>query len=422
MMVNQARAENIIESLRSGIPPIDGVREYSAGNEEFLEQIRKRHLRKIPGVRGKIRFISGSWGSGKSHFLARIRETAFDSNYLVSSVGLSAEETPFNRFEEVFYRIVKEISSPEMYATGGTALDAPLGEVFRRQLFGAGPTAPEAVIPRETYDKACQELMENGEIDIDFRRLVCRYWETFLPEAGDPAMLEDRRGRIMQWFSGEGTIGAYRKEFGVQKLVNRSNARLLLRSLGRYAIHAGFTGIVVLLDEAEMSYSVMRKSELKKAHNNLLHLINSIEESPGLFLVYATTPDFYTDERHGIQIYGALAQRIGRPEEHPPRALDRVWNLEYVQPDLADYRAAARKIRGLYTTAYPEYEKAISDEGALDVFVAELLEVHPRFSAVGFWRVLVKGVIELFERQVEGDEVPSAAQLHDDIIDELKEL
>ena len=420
-MVDQAHAENIIESLRSGIPPINGVREYSAGNENFLEQIRKRHLRQIPGVRGKIRFISGSWGVGKTHFLARIREMAFESNYLVSSLGLSADETPFNRFEGVFYRIVKGISSPEMNATNGAVLDAPLGEVFRRQLFGSRPTTSNAVIDREIYDRACQELMENGEIDIDFRRLVCRYWETFLPESGDPVMLEDQRGRIMQWFSGEGTIGAYRKEFGVQKLVNRSNARLLLRTLGRYSIHAGFTGIVVLLDEAEMSYSVMRKSELKKAHNNLLHLINSIEESPGLFLVYATTPDFYTDERHGIQLYGALAQRVGRPEEHPPRALDRVWNLEYAQPDRADYRTAARKIRKLYIAAYPEDEQIISDDNSLDTFVEDLLDAHPRFSAVGFWRVLVKSVIELFARQGEGDEVPSASQLHDDIIDELRE-
>lgn len=420
-MVDQALAESIIERLREGHPPTLGVREYSAGNEGFLDQIQKRHLRPTPGLRGKIRFISGSWGSGKTHFLAQIRETAFDSKYLVSSVELSADETPFNRFEEVFYRIVKQIASPEMYALGTTTLDAPLGEVFRRQLFGSCVTASPVVIPRETYDKACQELMENGEIDIDFRRLVCRYWETFLPEAGDPAMLEDRRGRIMQWFSGEGTIGTYRKEFGVQKLVNRSNARLLLRSLGRYAIHAGFNGIVVLLDEAEMSFSVMRKSELKKAHNNLLHLINSIEESPGLFLAYATTPDFYTDERHGIQIYGALAQRVGRPEEHPPRALDRVWNLEYVQPDLADYRAAARKIRRLYIAAYPEVEQTISDDASLDRFIKELLDAHPRFSAVGFWRVLVTGVIGLFERQAAGDEVPSALQMHDSIIDELKE-
>lgn len=421
-MLDQGYAERIIDSLRLGIPPKNGVREYSAGNEDFLEQIRKRHLRDIPGASGKIRFVSGSWGTGKSHFLAQIREIAFGSNYLVSSVGLSADETPFNRFEEVFYRVVKEISSPEMYATGASELNAPLSEVFRQQIFGSAPAVPSAVIDREIYDKACQELMENGELDIDFRRLVCRYWETFLPEAGDPIMLEDRRAKIMQWFSGEGTIGAYRKEFGVQKLVSRSNARLLLRTLGRYSIHAGFTGIVVLLDEAEMSYSVMRRSELKKAHNNLLHLINSIGESPGLFLIYATTPDFYTDERHGIQIYGALAQRVGRPKEHPPRALDPVWNLEYAQPDLADYQTAARKIRSLFITAYPEDEQMISNAGSLNTFVEELWGTHTRFSAVGFWRVLVSGVIELFGREIEGDEVPPVAELHDEIIEQLKEF
>ena len=170
-----------------------------------------------------------------------------------------------------------------------------------------------------------------------------------------------------------------------------------------------------------MSYSVMRKSDLKKAHNNLLHLINSIEETPGLFLIYATTPDFYTDEKHGIQIYGALAQRVGRPEEHPPRALDRVWNLEYVQPDLADYQAAARKIRNLYVAAYPENEERIADHAYLDTFVESLQDAHPRFSPVGFWRVLVAGLIELFGRQAEGDTLPSVEQFHDDIIDQLKD-
>ena len=256
-MIDQARAESIVESLRAGIPPHDGVGEYSAGNDVFLDQIRKRHLRATAAMRGKSPVRVWPVGDRKVAFSAQIRETAFDANYLVSSVGLSADEAPFNRFEEVFYRIVKEITSPDMHRASTVTLDAPLAKSFDVNCLCSTSVTSSTAIDRETYDKACQALMSNGEIDIDFRRLVCRYWETYLPESGDTAMLEDRRGRIMQWFSGEGTIGTYRKEFGVQKLVNRSNARLLLRSLGRYAIHAGFTGIVVLLDEAEMSYSVM---------------------------------------------------------------------------------------------------------------------------------------------------------------------
>lgn len=420
-MPDQLVAESIIESLRNGIPPLRGVSEYSTGSEDLFHQIQQRHLRPEPGIRGKIRFVSGSWGSGKSHFLARFRELAFSSNFLVSSVQLSPDEAAFNRFEEVFYRIVRQIMSPHMFAENYTGLE-PLGELFRRQLFDDRPSTDDATVAVETYDKACERLMLNAQIDIDFRRLVCKYWETFLPTAGDPAFLADRRSRILQWFSGEGTVGAYRKEFGVQKLVDRSNARLLLRSLASYAHQANYAGIVVLFDEAEMSYSVMRKSELKKAHNNLLHLINSVEESPGLFLVYATTPDFYTHPKYGIQTYGALAQRVGRPEEHPPRALDRVWNLDCLQPDPTDYEQAALRIRALYAAAYPETSGDLLPDVPLRTLVRELRDAHPAFSAVGFWRVLVASVVDLLDRQSGGDAVPTAKQLHDDVMDRLREI
>ncbi len=419
-MIEQSDAEQIIEGLRTGIPPKYGSKEYSAGNEAFLEQVRRRHLNAAPGARGKIRFVSGSWGSGKSHFLSQIRDIAFEQNYLVSLVRLSKLETPFNKFEEVFYRIVKEIASPELARERYRGTE-PLGEVFRRNLFMSDSAATEGSIAREIYDKATEAVMQNSLIDIDFRRLICRYWETFLPEAGDPVMLADRRSRILQWFSGEGTIGAYRKELGVQKLVDKSNARLMLQSLGCYASHAGYSGIVVLFDEAEMSYSVMRRSELKTAHNNLLHLINSIEESPGLFLIYATTPDFYTDERHGIHTYGALSQRIGRPEDHEPRALDRVWNLDQVKPSPEEFDRAANNIRTLYAAAYPECATALLSDKELHDFVIKLHDVHPRFSAVGFWRVLVAALVHVFDLQGHGIDVPLTQAVHDQVMETLKE-
>ena len=421
-MNDQSRAENIIDSLRFGHPPMHGVRDFSAGNDAFIAQVKRRHLARVSGGRGRIRFISGSFGSGKTHFLAQMREAAFSAGYLVSTVTLNADETPFNRFEEVFYRIVRMISSSEIYASENHMLNAPLGEVFRQHLDSHKAHIRDAVIERENYDRACDELMADGGIDIDFRRLVCRFWETYLSDDGDFAMLEDRRGRIMQWFSGEGTIGPYRKEFGVQKLVSRSNARVLLRSLARYAIHAGYAGVVILFDEAEMSYSVMRKSELRKAHNNLLHLINGIDESPGLFLVYASTPDFFFNQQHGIGTHGALMQRVGRPQERSPRALDRVWNLDHAQPNLADYQLAARRLREVYRAAHPESVEALSDIGFLDMFVRDLLEIHPRFSAIGFWRVLTMAVVALFDGQTDGDEPPAVQSLYDDIIDQMHEF
>ena len=418
-LLKPAEALEVIESLRKGIPPKRYTSCYTSGTEAFLAKVRRFHLESA-SARGKLRFVSGSWGAGKTHFLRLLRDAAFDAHYLVSTVELNADSTPFNKFEQVFYDIVRNITSPEMYREGELGLAAPFGEVLRRALLEA-PPGLDATVPNQQYQDARDKLFAADDIDIDFRRIAAQYWETFLPASGDVATLENARGRLLQWFAGEGTMSVYRK-LDVQKLVNRANARLMLQSLSRFARHIGYRGLVILFDEAEMSYSTMRKSNLKQAHNNLLHLINSIDESEGLFLIYATTPDFYIDERHGITIYGALSQRIGRPEERAPRPLDRIWNLDCVQSSLADHLNAVCKIRGIYITAYPDHAEAVPSESELREYIASIMKAHPEFSRVREWRVLVTSTVETLDTRVQGDELPPAEQLHEDIMDKLRNL
>jgi len=412
-------AEEIIENLRRGIPPKSYVSRYSTGHEAILRDIRKRHL-ESQATRGKIRFISGSWGSGKTHFLRLLREEAFEAGYLVSTIELSVDQVPFNKFEQVFFQIVREITSPEMYQRNDLNRAAPFGEVLRQMLF-EGWAEPEQSVTHTRYEEAKATLFAAQDIDIDFRRMVGHYWETFLPEGGDHVALEDTRGTILQWFTGEGTIGSYRSKFGVQKVVNRANARLMLQSLSRFARLFRYRGIVILLDEAEMAHSTMRKSSLRQAHNNLLHLINSIDESDGLFLVYASTPDFFIDERYGIKVYGALAQRIGQPEERPPRAIDRVWNLDAIKPAPSNYAEAASRIRTIYVIAYPDRAEAIISDSDLRTRITELVHIHPEFSEVSPWRVVVTSTIQILDDSAEGHALRPVEQMHDDIMKRLKE-
>jgi hypothetical protein len=416
--ISQVAALEIVESLRAGIPPKRYVSSYSTGNEQFLQNVRKRHL-ESPSTSGKIRFVSGSWGAGKTHFLRLLREEAFDAGYLVSTVELNVDETPFNKFEQVFFDIIRNITSPEMYEEGDLSRAAPFAEVLRRALFKA-PAGEDETVTHERFQGAKEALFADDAIDIDFRRIVVRFWETYLTEGGDRATLANTRGRLLQWFAGEGTMTSYRP-YAVQKIVRRENARLMLQSLSRFATHIGYRGLVILFDEAEMSFSVMRKSNLKQAHNNLLHLINSIDESAGLFLVYAATPDFFIDERHGITIYGALAQRIGRPEDRPPRSLDRIWNLDAVETSLDHYLAAAGKIREIYITAYPELRDNEISEADLRKYVAELVHAHPEFSHVSTWRVVITGTIAVLDATAEGEALRPAQRLHDDIMERLRE-
>lgn len=421
-MTDQLIAEQVIEALRTGIPPERGTTLYSVGHDDLIEGIKKHHLVSISRV-GKIRFISGSWGAGKTHFFRLLREVALEHNCLVSNVELSVNDAPFNKFERVFYAIVRNISTPAYYQADLPSETVPFGNVVRESLgnLGGGEITDSNEVSYEIYATACEKLMENKGIDIDFKKMLQEYWKTYLPEAAERALIDQTREEILQWFAGEGTIGTYRKRFSVNKMVSRENAKLMLQSLTEFVKLAGYSGLMILFDEAEQSYSIMRRSALRDAHNNLLSLINSILKVPGVFLVYATTPDFYTDTRHGIVIYGALAQRIGKPEEgHSPKALDKVWNLDAVATELEDYQEVAKKIRALYLQAYDQAKDVLLDENNTVGFVNELYELHPSLSAVRFWRVLVAGLVKKFDDLMEGEDSP-APQLYDSVMDRLRE-
>ncbi len=219
--LDQATAEQIIESLRRGVPPRRGVSLYATGTD-FVEKVRDRHLSREISA-GKIRFVGGSWGAGKTHFFRLLREYAFEQNLLVSNVELSSEQTPFNKFERVFFEIVRNIASPTMYGTDDLSAALPFGEVLREVLdewtekYGSKHAAIEALN---------SDLMQQIDIDIDFRRVVVEYWKTFEDDGRTADVLENIRGTLMQWFEGEGQATALRRDFGVQKMVKKENARI----------------------------------------------------------------------------------------------------------------------------------------------------------------------------------------------------
>ena len=420
--MEQRLALSVIESLRKGVPPQRGTDIYSVGYEKLIEGIKRHHLKGIED-RGIIRFISGSWGAGKTHFFRLLRDITFKERCLVSNVELSVNDAPLNKFERVFYGVIRNVTTPSVYHEDAPTESAPFGRMVRESLLylGAQDSLDSGELNHESYSKALQKLMADQGIDIDFKKMIQRYWETYLPEAADAAIQDQVRAEILQWFSGEGAIGAYRKRFGVNKMINKDNAKLMLQSLASFVRLSGYRGLVILFDEAEQSYSIMRKSALKDAQNNLLSLINNIEAIPGLFLIYATTPEFYTNPRYGIVIYGALAGRIGRPEERSPRALNTIWNLDALETSIDEYESASKKIRAVYLKSYPEDAENIPDDNEVEKFVDDLFDEHPSLSAVRFWRVLVTALVTHFDDRLEGD-VRETKELYEDVMDKLREV
>jgi len=414
--IDKRTAEEIIESLRSGVPPRRGVSAYATGTE-FVEKVRKRHLDR--GIEsGKIRFVNGSWGAGKTHFFRLLREHAFEANLLVSTVELTADQTPFNKFERVLYEVVRNITSPSMYQNGNLSEALPFGEVLRDAL---DSRAAEMDSRATAAESLAVEVMQREDLDIYFRRVVAAYWKTFTAEETELSALAEQRGSLLQWFEGEGQSTALRRDFGIQKMVTKENARIILNSLGPFVKWLGFAGLLILLDESEMTHSTMRKASLKQAHNNLLHLINEVGETEGIFLLYTAVPEFFSDQRTGIIQYGALAARIGQPADKAPAALDKIWNIDKLENSDAHFLEAASKIRALYLVAYDDAKDDVIDEDALRLHVEGLVQQHPEFASVSPWRMVITGVIQVLDRSVEGDEIPSPAAHNKSILAALQD-
>lgn len=419
-------AYRIIASLRQGTPPNKGVSDYSVGSDRLIRGIQRFHLGHIED-HGIIRFISGSWGSGKTHFFRLFREVALQNNCLVSNVQLNSNDAALNRFERVFSSILRSIITPSSLNLEDSSEISPFGKVLEEALIYLSKqgSCNFQSISYEDFASAREKLMLNHGIDIDFKKMVEKYWETFLPESPDIAIREQRRAEILQWFSGEGTLSFYRRNFNVAKIVDQSNSRLMLHSLSVFVRLAGYRGLVILFDEAEQAYSVMRKAQLRDAHSNLLALINNIESLAGIFMIYATTPDFYVDTKHGIVIFGALSSRIGKPERKQPKALDKIWNFDEVAAELDQYHEAAIKIFDIYKLAFDTEIKGMQTEELptkedIKRFVASLKSQHSEVSGVKFWRVMISGMITYLDDCLEG-ETRKPDEIYVSVMDRLRE-
>lgn len=417
-MEEQITCRNIINRLRNGVPPELGVERYSVGHEDLLSGF-KRYLLSGAASSGVIRFVSGSWGSGKTHLFRLLRNAAYDDGFLVSNVQLTSDETPLSSFEKVFSSIVRQISTPTLLEQVlAQENQSPLGDVFEESLrfLGTGDRTSSGPITVEQYHAASAKLTADRGIDNDLRKVVDLYWQTFLPDTDDEVANQRRREELMQWFNGEGRLSFWQKQYGLMKVVAKDNAKRLLQSLGALVRLAGYKGIVILFDEAELSYSQMSRTSLRVAQNNLLSLINNLEALPGIVMIYATTPDFYSDQKHGIKTYGALEQRIGQPEDKEPRAIDRVWNIDADVYDTQAYLLVGRKIRDLYAIASPETVGRLPSDEKVDAIVRELERLRTPSSQMSFWRELITTLVRRCDDIAEGRPERPIPEIKDDVM------
>ncbi len=103
------QVQRVIESLRLGIPPDGYVRYFTVGRVSEIAELTARLQQENSGAL----LLKANYGSGKSHLLRFIRETALKENFAVSTVTLDAKSAVrFNRMDQILGAIWRGLEVP----------------------------------------------------------------------------------------------------------------------------------------------------------------------------------------------------------------------------------------------------------------------------------------------------------------------
>lgn len=298
--LSQATAEGLLEDLRYGLPPSAFTRAFTVGRSEQLAQL-ERSLERGPA---QALLLRANYGSGKSHLLRVVRETALELGYAVSLVEVSAQQgIRFNRMDLVFGSVCRNMEVPDATQRG-------IGSLFDHYL-----TAEDDVLDKTDVELR-DDISDFGDwaysdgLDCPPLFIALRAWAH-----GDQRPL--LRDLVTDWLHHPDNyqsqrkllynelVGSMRAEYRDPRpdwqfysddllVFNPSGYRHAwdgLADLDRIARAAGLSGLVLLFDEFEdVIQGLNNRSWQQKAFWNLFEFFRG-KRFPGKSY-FAVTPDF----------------------------------------------------------------------------------------------------------------------------------
>ncbi|MFR9774014.1 BREX system ATP-binding protein BrxD [Nocardia sp. SC052] len=306
MDVSTRRRRDIVDALRRGAVPMNGLDVLAVGLDRFTRAVDE-DLDRVTNGGSIFKAVRGEYGAGKTFFTRWLAERAKRRAFATAEVQISETETPLHRMETVYRRLVEQLST-EQFAP--SALRPILdGWIFalEEDALADGEVAEEDA---DALDAAVGKLLEQRLAEISrstpgFAAAVRGYRAA--SAHGDNATADG----LAAWLGGQPHVAtAVRRFAGVKGDLDHFGALSSLQGLLTMLRDSGHPGLLVVLDEVETLQRV-RSDARDKALNALRQLIDEVYSGrfPGLYLVITGTPAFY-DGQQGVQRLAPLAQRL----------------------------------------------------------------------------------------------------------------
>ncbi len=312
--INKEYAKAIINKLgSSGTPPEFGIESFTVGLEKYLKVIEEEYLASLLKYRlSSFKVVVGNYGGGKTHFLYLVRNLAFRHNYACAYVALSPIDCPFDKLELVYREVILNLIPP----------------LKEEDLTKPIPKGIEFFIKNWYYDfknkSDAGHESEASETRTDFP-LVVREYLSSLPTTESSSFSNAVKSAfwaqatddyetfevLLQYLKGEEIPREIKMRHRISEPVGRTNAFRMLRSLAQWVSSIGYSGLILLFDEAERGISISSSRDRRRALDNLRSIIDECGNSrlPGTMFFYAIPNEEELLDGSG-GVYEALKQRL----------------------------------------------------------------------------------------------------------------
>jgi len=295
----------VVQSLRAGVVPRAGQHLIQVGRAREVETLVSDIDRLADGG-SSFRLVIGEYGAGKTFFLNLVRAIAMERKLVVASADLNPDRrlhASGGQARSLYAELMRNL------ATRTKPQGGALAGVVEKFISTAKADAKAQGVPTEQVLRAKLEQLTELVNGYDFADVIAAYCRGF--DEGNEQLKSD----AIRWLRGEfATRTDARAALGVRTIVDDASVYDQLKLMGRFVRLAGFSGLLVCLDELVNLYKLANAQARNSNYEQLLRMLNDSLQGTavGLGFVLGGTPEFLMDTRRGVYSYQALQSRLAQ--------------------------------------------------------------------------------------------------------------
>jgi hypothetical protein len=288
----------VLERLREGLYDPLAVRVLTAHRVELDDRLRQ-DLGRVESNDKVHLCVCGAYGQGKSHTLAYLQESALQQGYVVSAINLDPREMPLHQFRQVYRALLQRLTFPvEGSATSMSFIDAWSTWARAQSLASEDrASALAALLPVNMPHvfKAILVALVQPTLEMPPQQRSLVRYRDFRPADFPWTLQRALRGETVPVVRLRAALKYRQVSFYRQASLSLHGDELFLQmvmALPQLLRRMGYQGWMLLFDEGE-AVAQVRRPMRARSYRILHRLLCPDTPHPGLYPVFAFTPDFF---------------------------------------------------------------------------------------------------------------------------------